>query len=312
MRNLLLLLIFISSLGIAQDKPFINNNIEGVTCELPIPDNMFVTGASGTVANMVCVTIVGPGGIVSNMSVEISLDHTWVGDITAIVVAPDTTTMVTILDRPSRTDNAGAGDSSNFIETAPITFADSSANDSDDMGNTIAGAEFVCQDDGVCDYFHIQDETINGNNLADFNGMNATGNWQICVGDSAAGDQGGVCAAGTSITFINIGAVAVPTPGNGMIIDFMMNLGFNLPILNDLGAGADDDLDNIQCGFSGGDAGQFSVTSGQPAGPIAPGNSANIALAVNVVPLNTVYTSTLNCTFDNDLDDSSFSWPVSA
>ncbi|MCF6299866.1 MAG: IPTL-CTERM sorting domain-containing protein, partial [Proteobacteria bacterium] len=107
-----------------------------------------------------------------------------------------------------------------------------------------------------------------------------------------------------------LSAVAVPSIMNASPMAFGMNTTFSFDMAND--ATAMLDLDNINCSYSGGDVGQFSVTSGQPAGPVAPGNSATINLAVNPVPINTTYNSTLICTFDNDIDDTSFSWPVSA
>ncbi len=279
-----------------------------VTCDInggvDIPDDNY----DGTVTSMACLTVAGPGGIINDMNVELFLEHTWVGDLTVFVVAPDDT-LLTIVDRPGRS-GSGFGSGDDLVETDPVTLIDGAAVDQENMGQS--STNIVCQDDGVCDFFPSGDDSPNGTDFSDFFGMESAGNWRVCVGDSEAGDAGQLCND-TTINFgILIGAVAVPTPADGVLVDFGTGNTQSVSIFNDDGAGADTDLSNIQCGFTGGDAAQFSVVTGMPAGPVAPGATQVIDLSVAAVPDNTTFSSTLSCTFDGDLDDSSFSWPVSA
>ena len=162
-----------------------------------ITDNVFVTPTAGT-AGMTCLTVASGAGLVNNPVVSVGVNHTWLGDLTVKVVPPGGSPLVTLFSRPGRTGGTGVGDSSDLTSANPLSFADAFADDAETMGNTIGGTNFACADDGRCNFFTNSDEEAAGN-LATLNGLDASGMWQVCVGDGAAGDTGEICSA--SITY---------------------------------------------------------------------------------------------------------------
>lgn len=187
------------NLGFAQQKgeeddPFVPSG-GGVA----IPDNAY----DGTIGSMACVTTTVPAGPVAAIDVDITLEHTWVGDLTIKLVSPSLEEL-TLMSRPgyaeAADDGSGCcGDSSNLIQTSPLNFADGNPYDAETMGATIPSGDFVCQDDGECDFFANPD-TGPGTNFAQFIGQPGGGDWQICVGDGAGGDTGSIIAATANVT----------------------------------------------------------------------------------------------------------------
>ncbi len=175
-----------------------------------IPDDAY----DGTIASMACVTAPGAELIVDEVSVDLAMNHTWVGDLTIKVQSP-AGTVSTVMSRPAFDemvdDGSGCcGNNADLIETSPISFSNAGVTSAEDMGN--AGG-FVCQDDGLCSYFPFPDSAP-GVDLADFAGEEGTGDWMVCVGDSAAGDTGEVISAGLTITGSPLATlVDVPTMG---------------------------------------------------------------------------------------------------
>ena len=172
-----------------------------------VPDNAY----NGTLGSMACFTIAGPSGTVQNVDLQLGIDHTWAGDLTAKVVSP-AGTVLTIFSRPGGAEPDDGvtpfccGDSSDLISTSPLNFGDPLPNDPEQMGSTILGTQFICQDDGICDYF-ANPGAGPGTNFAQFIGENAAGNWMVCLGDGAAGDTGFICDPVLNIS------VGVPTMG---------------------------------------------------------------------------------------------------
>ncbi len=163
-----------------------------------IPDDAY----DGSLASMACLTVPGVDLLVTDVNVDLSLNHTWIGDLTIKVVSPQGT-VVTLQSRadfaePADDGTGCCGDSSDLIETSPFTFDDDATDSAEAMGTTIGGTEFACQDDAICDYFPFPD-TGPGVNLADFNDERGNGDWLVCVGDSATGDTGDVCLAALTL-----------------------------------------------------------------------------------------------------------------
>lgn len=181
---------------------------EGCTA---IPDD----GYDGTIGSMACFTIPGSSIIIDDVDVILGVDQTWIGDLTVKVQNPAGDTTVTLMSIPGGAEPADdgtfcCGDSSDISSAFPITFDDASLNDAEAAGSGIPGGDTICQDDGICDYFPNPDSGP-GINLADFNGQDATGDWLVCVGDSAAGDAGQLCDA--QLIFEGTPVPALPKAG---------------------------------------------------------------------------------------------------
>jgi len=160
-----------------------------------IPDGAY----DGSLGSMVCMDLAGVDTTITDLNVEVAITHTWVGDLTIKLVSP-TAEVLTLMSRPGLAETADdgndcCGNSDDIDFSTPVTFDDATAVSAEDMG---LGGVGVCSGDGICDYFPFPD-TGPGTNLAQFNGQNGAGNWQVCVGDSAAGDEGDFASA--SIVF---------------------------------------------------------------------------------------------------------------
>ncbi|MDX1439729.1 MAG: proprotein convertase P-domain-containing protein, partial [Rubricoccaceae bacterium] len=157
-----------------------------------IPDD----GYDGTAGSMLCSTVDNSGGTivsVTDVSLDISITHTWVGDLTIKVFSPIGTELAVLATpgQPLAPDDGSTccGDSSDLDGTS-LNFANGNPFDAELMGSTILGGEFVCTTDGQCDFFPNPDGAP-GTDFDDFDGEDATaGSWSVCVGDGAAGDPG--------------------------------------------------------------------------------------------------------------------------
>lgn len=226
MRNkFFLLLIFLSSFSFAQEtKPSITAPLPARGGSLAIPDDAY----DGTIGSMACNTIAGPGGVITDMDVDIDLEHTWAGDLVIKVVAPDTS-VLTLMSRPGFAETADdgtgcCGDSSDFQAGNTINFVNGGATSAEDAGSTISGTEFICATDGLCEYAPAPDQGP-GTDFNDFIGMDSTGDWMVCIGDSALGDTGNFISSAINFTVAAPLAPAVPVPSVSFYgIIFLMGL----------------------------------------------------------------------------------------
>ncbi|HEY8560971.1 MAG TPA: proprotein convertase P-domain-containing protein [Pyrinomonadaceae bacterium] len=171
---------------------FTNGSIVG------IPDAAY----NGTIGSMACSTIntasvVAPGTLVAGVSVNVALDHTWIGDLTIKLRAPDGK-VLTLLNRPgSNAPDNGAdnpiGDNSNWAAGTSIAFADGAGPEAETMGAALADSQNICAADGVCAHDPSPDTAPTPPaSFADFNDGTARGAWSLCVGDSAQLDAGNI------------------------------------------------------------------------------------------------------------------------
>ncbi|HTM46616.1 MAG TPA: proprotein convertase P-domain-containing protein [Polyangiaceae bacterium] len=160
---------------------------------LAVPDN----GYNGTVGSMACVSLVAgswTGANITSVSVELGIDHTWVGDLVIKLIHPDNT-VVTLMSRPGFAETAddgseaGAGDSSNLSSAAPITFVQGAGVSAELMGNVIDSSHVVCTDDSQCSFAPANGAAAAGT-LSSFVGKAAQGTWKLCFGDVQLGDLG--------------------------------------------------------------------------------------------------------------------------
>jgi hypothetical protein len=166
------------------------------SCDAP-PPAVVDDGYDGSLASMSCCTITasdfGSGTTVDDVDVEVSVNSTWVGDLTIKVQSP-TGTITTLQSRAGFAEPADDGGS---CCGASVDWLDDLILYDDDGGDPVAedmgiGGLNVCTGggaggDGVCAHVPFPD-TGPGTNLADFDGEDLVGAWQVCVGDSAGGD----------------------------------------------------------------------------------------------------------------------------
>jgi subtilisin family serine protease/subtilisin-like proprotein convertase family protein len=173
------------------------------TPAVAIPDN----GYNGTLSSMACDTIdassIPRNNVVTDISVELAAAHTWVGDLTVKMQSP-TGTILALVERPQGDGSANApgengtsspfGDSSNLSIAFPLSFNDTFSHDPEHMGLGISNTQNVCEHDGRCEFFPNPDQALLvGNsveNFASLSGEKASGDWKLCMGDSAGGDVG--------------------------------------------------------------------------------------------------------------------------
>jgi subtilisin-like proprotein convertase family protein len=160
-----------------------------------IPDN---TGTFNACQNIV----IPPGaGTISDLDIRTAITHTWVGDLTIRLQSPGGASTLMLMNRPGRT-GTGLGRFADFASATPITFNDAapSGRSAETIGenpvgtacagNTVVGA--TCGPDNYIPAPDAADTPIAGlgTNLAQFNGLSASGTWTLCVADSAGGDTG--------------------------------------------------------------------------------------------------------------------------
>ncbi len=189
----------ICNAGVCDGEAFCAGDTEIVSAGpglgLAITDN----GYNGTLGSMSCVQLmVAADGIdtIADVSVEIGMSHTWVGDLTIKVVSPSGANPITVLSRPGLAEGGdngmgGGGDSSNLVATDSITFDDGAPNDAEAMGDSINDNGEVCMDDGECSFFPNAGAAIGGD-FSTLAGQDSVGQWEVCVGDSVNNDVGGI------------------------------------------------------------------------------------------------------------------------
>jgi subtilisin-like proprotein convertase family protein len=146
---------------------------------------------------------VGETGALTDLTVTLAIDHTWVGDLLITLTNPLGTT-VTLMDRPGVPADSTVGDSSNLSSTVPINFSDLFATPAEDAGNPDA----TCGTDDIIGVGCPGDFAPDGSLLATFGGAEVGGDWTLFISDNAGGD------VGTLVTWqLDIGTAAVPVPG---------------------------------------------------------------------------------------------------
>jgi len=185
-----------------------NNNTALVTPGTPaipgtpiaIPDNN-ATGVSQT------LNFPATAETITNVTLNLQINHTWVGDLRVRLTSPDGTTR-TLINRPGRVF-FGLGCSGDNIN---VLLSDAAASDVEDQ--CAAGTPTI---NGT---FRPNESLAIG--VTSFLGENPSGNWTITVSDLASLSTGSLVsgslnvttASGTTSVLVNPGTPAVPaTPG---------------------------------------------------------------------------------------------------
>jgi subtilisin-like proprotein convertase family protein len=182
-----------------------------------IPDNTY----NGTVGTMGCHTIVVPSGggggdTVDNVTVQIRMNHTFVGDLTIKLIGPTAIT-TTLVSRPGiietaddGNDTAGFGENSNLLNANPLTYEQVAVPESEVMGKTpvdLATGQTICVDGGTpCNYNPDRGAAVaTSENLSTaYDGTTKVGNWQLCIGDAGPADTGSIDGWTLTITSVPV------------------------------------------------------------------------------------------------------------
>lgn len=300
-NKILIMMTLLISMSVLAQKPddgSLRAVLGGCAGGVAIPDD----GYDGSIGSMQCMNVAGPGGIVASLSVDLAMEHTWVGDLVVKVVAPNNT-ISTVMSRPGLLEPADdgtdcCGNRADLVATSPVTFIDGGATSAEDMA--LANTELlVCQDDGFCIYSPSPGTGV-GTDLSDFAGLDSTGTWQVCVGDSGAQDTGNLCP--TTVINFNIAVAAeadvVVGPASGSTIDLGSGTGSGAGTITiNNAATATADITNLVCTVTGANAANFTVTT--PAGPIAPGTGVVVNITGTAAQGQTAV-ATVTCTYDGD------------
>lgn len=288
----------------------------------PIPDNTY-RGNINTAGQAVCKAFVVPGtGTVNNLSLQLGITHTWVGDLVIKIQNPARTKTVTVMSRPGALETAddgisagGAGDSSNALNTFPVAFGDAFTTSAESLGNvptTLGTGDVVCRDQSSpCNYQANPGAAVAGN-LATFNGDPVGAGWQVCVGDRATLDTGDLCAVvptnggagGATVLYAAPPAtLSFPTTAPGA------NNIANVPVAATAGNSAP--LNLSQCTVAGADAADFTVTAPVGAVTVAAGTTTNVVVRfAPTVAAPATRAATLTCPTPNATAPSATSFSV--
>jgi subtilisin-like proprotein convertase family protein len=160
-----------------------------------VPDNAYTGGLGGMLSSTVNVSGV-TGTSVVNIEVDLSMTHTWIGDLIIKLESPDGD-ILTLVSRPGAAETTddgigGTAGSSANLDGAVLTFSDLSVNDAEAMsaGLTLS-SEFVCTTNSLCDFYpNPGASAYPTQTFASLFGGNMNGDWTLYIGDHASADVG--------------------------------------------------------------------------------------------------------------------------
>ncbi len=168
----------------------------------PLPDN---TGLFTACQN---ITVAAMPTTITEVTVQISSAHSWAGDLVARLTSPSAS-VLTLVNRPGRT-GTGFGDSSNLAAATPITYSDTAASglSAETMGSpaacgdtSVIGSTPACLADNFIPAPAVTDIPPGvGTNLAQFDGADPNGVWQLCIADGGPGDTGTLSSWSITVT----------------------------------------------------------------------------------------------------------------
>ena len=145
----------------------------------PVPDNDPL-GQTGSIT-------IADAGIITGLTVDVTMDHTWVGDLIMTLTSADGT-VINLMDRPG-VPASGAGTNADVVS---INFDDAATIAAEDILEVPGFVYSVSPDDML--------STLVGESLA--------GVWTLFISDNAAGDSNDF----TPTWSLNIDAAPVPVP----------------------------------------------------------------------------------------------------
>ena len=189
-------------------EPSLCSTIEPVAVnasfDLPITD--LANHYDGSVESMDCADIVmADTGFddIQWVTLEVAVDHGWLGDLVIKLVPPAGMPVATVLSRAAVAEGVDdyidlTSEGSAIRPGSPVTFDDTAAVDAEELGATIVGG-VVCQDDLVCDVRSNPGAAV-GEGLVDLVGASPAGTWRVCFADADDGVAGS--AKGARLTVL--------------------------------------------------------------------------------------------------------------
>ncbi len=148
-----------------------------------IPDDDFP-------GNSFCADIVVSGvtyPLTEPLSIDLGLEHTWVGDLTITLENPNGD-VLGLMSRAGAAGDTGVGNGGDAVAGSTLRFLDSASDSAEDFNGCAAGT--------TCVVSPFPDTVANPpNTLADLTATDVNGTWEICAGDSAGGDTGNLNSA---------------------------------------------------------------------------------------------------------------------
>lgn len=153
-----------------------------------------------------------PDFVITSISVEVSIDHTWVGDLAIVLRSPGGVELQ-LLARPGATQpDEGQGfpwgSGADLVAANPILFTDAGTASAETLGSTgspIPAGSFRADADGW---------STDITSFAEYAGDLAGGVWTLEVGDYAGGEVGTLVSWTLDITAVS----AIPEPSTASLL----------------------------------------------------------------------------------------------
>ena len=173
-----------------------------LACATTVSTNVPIAISAAGTPTVTSTLSIPSGGTISDLNVNLNIQHTWINDLTATLTSPAGTTVQLF----SRQCNPGAS-----VNDIDATF--------DDAGIAIACGDFP----------GISGTVLPAQVLSAFNGQTSTGTWTLTVSDAFNADGGSINAWSLNICSVTLGVAEneftnfnlFPNPNNG---DFTVKL----------------------------------------------------------------------------------------
>ena len=145
------------------------------------------TGVSSTIS-------IADAGSITNINIQVSIDHPWIGDLAMFLVAPDGTS-ITLLDRPGLQAGVGLGFCcGSGADLESITFSDAAS---------LAAEDIVSS-------FDLNPIASPTDALSNLTGFSLAGDWTLTIADYAQGQMNTTAPSWSII--VNESVMPVPLP----------------------------------------------------------------------------------------------------